>query len=47
MIFFMKKFVLSSDEIQALHAERILAKSRKDVNAAYKIHAINSVRQII
>ena len=36
----MKDFILTAEEIQELHAARLHAKSRKDVNAAYKIHSI-------
>lgn len=36
----MKEFTLSAEEIQELHVARLSAKSCKDVNAAYKIHAI-------
>ena len=36
----MEGFILSEEEIQELHAARLSAKSCKDVNAAYRIHAI-------
>ena len=36
----MKRFILTSEEIQELHAARMSAKSNKDVVAVYKIHAI-------
>lgn len=36
----MKNFILSSEEIQELHAARLAAKRNKDTTAAYKIHAI-------
>jgi transposase len=35
-----KEFILSAEEIQELHVARLSAKSCKDINAAYKIHAI-------
>ena len=36
----MDNFNLTAKEIQELHAARLFAKSNKDVNSAYKIHAI-------
>jgi len=36
----MEKFILSAEEIQELHAAHLSAKRCKDVNSAYKIHAV-------
>ena len=36
----MKTFILPPEEIQELHAARLSAKNKKDISAAYKIHAI-------
>jgi len=40
MILTMLNFELSGEEIQFLHAAHKEAKRTKDVNAAYKIHAV-------